>query len=121
MMSWYSSLAIFSTSIFGELAACEVAAAPGVVGDGALGVTDEAAMWLDGAAFTKVSSASEMPSLSPLRSDSILRAAASNHDGISTSPPPWRPPVRLVCTYSGAAVGARWTAPLPLLLLLLGS
>jgi hypothetical protein len=38
-----------------------------------------------------------------------LRAAFSNHAGISVSPPPWRPePVR---TSSCAAVGARNTAP----------
>src|SRR5688572_17243063 len=80
---------------------------PGESGAALGAVRVDAAICDGAAAVTSVSSASEMPSAVPLRSSSILRAAASNHGGMSTSPPPWRPAGRPVRTSSCAAVGAR--------------
>src|SRR5688572_24139233 len=59
----------------------------------------EAAICVDGAAVTSVSSASEIASPAP-RLSSIFFAACSNHDGISASPPPNRPCAAAVRTNS---------------------
>src|SRR5262249_33613840 len=108
------SFATFSMSI----AVCAVDASDCELGlgfDGAAPgiVRVDAAICDAGAAVISVSSASDRSLAGPPleRSSNMRRAAASNHDGISASFPPKRPRGRAGRPSSGAAVGARGTAP----------